>query len=98
MTDVMTRPDGRPYRPRKAGLRARAWANGDDECGVVIFGTLDPERAQAFADESCSHWYGDGRAARPEPGWYRDTFRYGERLFAVDEKRGAAGVYFTWDG
>jgi hypothetical protein len=93
----LTRPNGRTYRPRKPGLRAHAWEN-PDECGVIIFGTLDPEQAKTFADQSCAYWYGSGAATNPEPGWFRDVFRRGERRFEVDEQRGAPGVYFTWDG
>lgn len=93
---TMTRPDGRTYRPRKPGLRARGWDSGH-ESGVIVFGTLDAAEAQKFADECCTYWFGAGHAGRPEPGWFRDTFRYGDRQFAVDEKRGSAGVYYTYE-
>lgn len=91
---VLTRPDGRPYRPRKDGLRVHAWEN-PDSCGVIVFGTLDPDVARTWAEDSCSYWYGSREVVDPEPGWYRDTFRYGERQFAVDEARGVPGVRFT---
>jgi hypothetical protein len=93
---VITRPDGRPYRPRKPGLRAHAWENSD-EAGVIVFGTLDPDAAQAFALESAAYWYGPGGAVvDPSPDWFRDCFRWGERRWERDEKRGAPGVQFTW--
>ena len=94
---MITRPDGRIYRPRKPGLRAHAW-EGDDEQGVIVFGTLDPTEAEAFALESSAYWYGTGGAVvDPEPDWFRDCFRWGERRWERDEVRGAPGVKFTWE-
>lgn len=93
---MITRPDGRPYRPRKPGLRARAWEN-DDEQGVIVFGTLDSAAASQFALESAAYWYGGGGSVvDPEPDWFRDCFRGGERRWERDEHRGAPGVRFTW--
>lgn len=92
---MMHRPDGRPYRPRKPGLRVRAWETEDAQ-GLIVFGTLDPESARERATEVASYWYGGGSIGQPTPGWYRDTFRYGSRQFAVDERRGSAGVSFVW--
>ncbi len=91
--DALARPDGRDYRPRRQGLHARGWENPDD-CGVIVFGTLDPETALPLARGACASLYGSV-ALDPRPGWYRDTFRRGERVFDVDEKRGAPGVWFT---
>lgn len=94
---MIARPDGRPYRPRKPGLRARAWAN-DDEIGVIVFGTLEPAEAEAFALESAARWYGDGGAVSdPDPDWYRDGYQWNERTWIRDERRGSPGVMFTWD-
>lgn len=90
---AFVRPSGKPYRPRKAGLRAHSW-EGEDDCGVVVFGTLDPERARPFAAQMCGYWYGMPLAVDPEPGWYRDGFAYGERRWVPDGKRGAPGVIF----
>lgn len=90
---VIVRPNGKPYRPRRPGLRAHAW-EGEDDCGVVVFGTLDPDRARAFAAQMCTHWYGMPVVVDPEPGWYRDAFVYGERRWTRDPERGAPGVMF----
>lgn len=90
---VIERPNGKPYRPRKTELRAHAYENEDD-CGVIVFGTLDPDRARPFAEQVCNHWYGMPQAVDPQPGWYRDGFVYGERRWIPDEKRGAPGVMF----
>lgn len=92
---VITRPNGKPYRPRKPGLRARAWDNQEDGCGVIVFGTLDPDRARPFATEMCNYWHDLPVAADPQPGWYREAFVYGDLRWIGDEKRGAPGVMFT---
>lgn len=90
----MTRPNGKVYRPRR-GLRAHAWEDDDrDERGVIVFGTLDPQRAQEFANRMCAYWYGMPEAVTPIPGWYRDGFQYGQRAWVCDDERGAAGVMF----
>lgn len=90
---VIERPNGKPYRARTAELRAHSWEEDDDR-GVIVFGTLDPERARPFADEMCAYWHSVPLAVDPVPGWYRDAFRYGERCWIPDEKRGAPGVMF----
>jgi hypothetical protein len=92
---VITRPNGKPYRPRKPGLRAQSWDNQEDGCGVIVFGTLDPGHAHAFAVEMCKHWYGLPEAITPEPGWYRSGFASGQLAWRVDEEHGAPGVMFT---
>lgn len=97
---VFVRPNGKPYRPRTDKLRARAWENSgspDDACGVIIFGTLNVEEAQAFAAESAAHWFGAGIVAEPVSGWWRDAIERGERRWVGDEVRGAPGVMFTWE-
>ncbi len=100
---AMTRPDGRTYRPRKPGLRARGWENpdptGDESAGVVVFGTLDPDEARTLAQESCEAWYGDPdlyQLTEPKASWWRDGFTYAGRAWIEDEQRGAPGVMFTW--
>lgn len=98
---ALTRPDGRLYRPRSHKLRAHAWENpeawreDDDHSGVIILGTLDPERARPFAVKMCRHWFGVSEAERPRPGWWRDGFENGERRWIHDASRGAPGVMFT---
>lgn len=101
--ETFTRPNGKTYRPRKPGLRARAWENyghhHEEARGVIVFGTLDPERARALAQESCGYWYGDTDICvltEPRPGWYRDSFSYAGRTFIEDDEKGSAGVMFTW--
>jgi len=103
VSDTFIRPNGKAYRPRKPGLRAQAWENHgghrDQSQGVIVFGTLDPERARALAQECCASWYGDAdlyELIEIRPGWYRDTFSYLGRTFVLDEERGSAGVMFTW--
>lgn len=92
----MNRPDGRPYRPRKPGLRARPWGEVGDRHGVIVFGTLDTERARTFAAETITYWH-DAKChpVRPEPGWWRDGYNYEGRAWIPDDKRGAPGVSFT---
>lgn len=91
------RPDGRVYRPRKPGLRAHAWENFGEACGVIVFGTLDPDAADDFARQSAAYWYGEGGLLYdPVPGWWRDGFGSHGRMWIADEKRGAPGVMFTW--
>ena len=49
MSEVIQRPDGKPYRPRK--LAAYAVTDPDDMLsGVMVLGTHDPGRAQPLAD------------------------------------------------
>lgn len=96
--NTLVRPDGRTYRPRKPGLRARAWENTyPDVAGVIVFGTLDPDEARERAVEACAAWYGEGELKDPRPGWYRSAIQRGDPLFVLDEVRGAPGVSFTWD-
>lgn len=98
MTDTtLTRPNGKPYRPRKPGLRTRPWGNDDtDRHGVVVLGTLDPEEAHPQAAEWIMYWHDtECRPAHPEPGWYRDGYDHTGPAWIIDEKRGAPGVMFT---
>jgi hypothetical protein len=92
----VTRPNGKPYRPRK--VIAHAWENNwsdDGKCGVLILGTHDDKDAQEFAERMCWYWYGL-HAAEPVAGWYRDSFNdFGERAWIDDPVRGRAGVIFT---
>lgn len=97
--EPLTRPDGKPYHPRSNNLRVKAW--GDDappgDCGVIVFGTLDPDRARPLAQQACAHWYESSGVQDPRPGWYRDAYDRGERRWIEDDQRGAPGVTYTWN-
>lgn len=94
---MITRPDGRTYRPRKPGLRTRPWSNDDDgRHGVIILGTLDPEKAYPRAEREIRYWHDmECRPTHPEPGWYRNGYDHNGSAWIIDEKRGAPGVAFT---
>lgn len=95
---VYIRPDGRTYRPRRTGLRAVSWENDyPNDYGLIILGTLDPDRAETFATESGTYWYGEGKATSARPGWWRDGYDWTGRAWITDEQRGAPGVWFTWE-
>ncbi|AHY26965.1 hypothetical protein SEA_NAIRB_49 [Mycobacterium phage Nairb] len=93
-----TRPNGKPYRPRKPGLQAHIWSNeaaGLNECGVVVLGTHDIEAARPLAlDASRRYLDADGIEA-PVRGWFRQGFHYGERRWFFDGDKGRPGVSFT---
>ncbi len=99
MTDLVPieRPDGRLYRPRK--VAAYSWENDTVHGwsgGAVVLGTHDVERARVLADRCVKSWYGNVLSAvEPEVGWYRLGYEYGEQVWAEDERRGRAGVWFT---
>jgi hypothetical protein len=91
---VLTRPDGRLYRPRKVTGYA---VNDDDEivCGIMILGTHDAGRAQPLADKCAVMWAGNGFVATcPVTGWWRDGFQGGRRCWVDDPVQGRAGVWF----
>ena len=92
--EVITRPDGRPYSPRK--LVAHAVANDDEDLvGVLVLGTHDVLRARALADKYVAWQIGDDYAAVTySTGWWRDGFEYGCRRWVPDPVRGRAGVMF----
>lgn len=94
MPETITRPNGKPYRPRK--VTAEAIVDDDGvECGVVVLGTHDTARAQALANEYVAR-HVDSRdvAACPEPGWYRLGVDSGTFCWVTDEEHGRAGVWF----
>lgn len=99
---MITRPNGKVYRPRKPGLRAHAWGEiGDpDGWGVVVLGTLDDSpHARNWARAACIHWYADPDLfdiAHPGPGWWRDGYGPHGRQWINDPERGAPGVMYTW--
>jgi hypothetical protein len=91
----ITRPNGKPYRPRKV----IAYGVYDaDECpvGVVVFGTHNTERAQALADSLVKCDLLDAGYAPAEPScvWWSDGFDGGSRVWVNDAEHGRAGVWF----
>ncbi len=89
--EVITRPNGKPYRPR----RVIAQVVGEEDEGVLILGTHDLARAQILADQMAEYVAGKGYVAvGPWRGWFRDGFRLGRREWITDEERGRAGVCF----
>ena len=89
----MTRPNGKPYRPRITGLRTVAW-EGEFSAGVIVFGTLDADEARDTALSWCRYWYGTDSAKYLRPGWFRDGFWMGERTWLDDDVKGRPGVMF----
>lgn len=91
---AITRPNGTPYRPQKL----TAYAVTDEYeviAGVVVFGTHDPGRAQALADELVARDVDQGyTAADPVTVWWRDGFECGRRAWITDEEHGRGGVWF----
>lgn len=92
--EVITRPNGRLYRPRKVVACAVV---DEDEIfsGVVVLGTHDLARAQLLADEYAAWQLGKGATAgSPLTGWYREGFESGQFRWIADEERGRAGIWF----
>jgi hypothetical protein len=91
---ALTRPNGRPYRPRR--VAAHALADEDDIlCGVLVTGTHDRERALKLARELVAAELGrDYEPVESGSGWWRDGFEGGHRCWVADDERGAAGVIF----
>lgn len=99
--EVIVRPNGKPYRPRSTDLLAVEWENDDgrsagDRYGVIVFGTLDPDRARPVAEEAARHGFlgPSGVVLDGRPGWLRDGFVGGVRLWVHDEVRGRPCVTF----
>lgn len=92
--EPVTRPDGRLYRPRN--LTANAVVDDDEILtAVVVLGTHDVARAQKLADGYAAWQLGRGHVAvDPVPGWWRDGWSYGHRVWLDDPVRGRAGVWF----
>ena len=94
MSEVITRPNGRPYRPRKVVAREVADAE-EMTSGVMVLGTHDIERARKLADKCAAAWVDGGYvAAEPEAGWFREGYEYGRPMWLRDEVHGRAGVWF----
>jgi hypothetical protein len=91
---TLTRPNGKPFRPRK--VVAHAVTDTDDLLsGVMVLGTHDIPRAQKLADQYIPYWLESGyTAADPLTGWWRDGFDCGQRRWIRDEEHGRAGVWF----
>jgi hypothetical protein len=101
VSELLTRPNGKTYRPRSDVLCVHAWENEghDGERGVIVLGTLDPQAAWVLAQGAAEYWYGEAdmfHLADPRPGWRRDRFEWGERAWAEDDERGRPSVMFTW--
>jgi hypothetical protein len=93
--EVLVRPNGKRYRPR--AITVHPWM-GREDCGAVVLGTHDVQRAARMAEEEVQREFDrEYIATKPEPGWYRLGMCRGERRWITDEVRGAAGVYFTAD-
>lgn len=92
--ETITRPNGKPYRPRK--IAAYTVVDEDEIlCGVIVLGTHEIGRAQPFADEYVAWQLGANYAAEdPVPGWYREGFLSGRFMWIDDIERGRAGVWF----
>ena len=93
--EIITRPDGRIYRPRKVVAHAISDRYDDDLIGVVVLGTHDILRARALADEYVAWQIGsEFTAVTHHTGWWRDGFEYGHRVWVSDPVKGRAGVMF----
>lgn len=100
-TEVIVRPNGKLYRPRKGIVVVPwdddTWGRGD-ACGVVVLGTHNVDLAQKLADKEIrSRWDSDMVGISEGCGWFRDTYRYGDRVWATDPECGRAGVWFRAD-
>lgn len=97
--EPITRPNGKVYRPRK--VVTWKWENEgypNDDCGVVVLGTQDLDRALKAADRAIKFWYDtDLVPANPEVNWFRLGYSYGDLVWLRDETSGRAGVMFTAD-
>jgi hypothetical protein len=92
--EVIVRPNGKPYRPRK--VTARPVADADEMAsGVMVLGTHDIERARKLANECAADWVDGGHVAtEPETGWFREGYASGRPMWLRDEVHGRAGVWF----
>jgi hypothetical protein len=92
--ELITRPNGRPYRPRK--VTAHALADDDDFLsGVLVTGTHDRNRALELARVLVGRELGSGyEPVYSGGGWWRDGMEGGERRWVADDERGQAGVLF----
>lgn len=92
---AISRPNGKPYRPRELVACAVTDTAYDELAGVVVLGTHDPGTAQALADNYVQWQLGSRhRAVDPVLVWWRDGFSGGSRAWVTDEIHGRAGVWF----
>jgi hypothetical protein len=94
--EVITRPNGKPYRPRKVIAAAVTDPDdGDMLVGVMVLGTHDYHRAKPMADDYAVWQYGRGHLATDwVTGWWRDGLQNGRRCWLEDPEHGRAGVWF----
>lgn len=97
MTDVLTRPNGKPYR-RWAPIRVEEFTTHGDSTGYVVVGTHDVDEALELVRRLWEH---DGD---PTPGvrrWWRlvpwDLSGQFDRSWIDDPVRGAPVVTFDLD-
>lgn len=91
--DPVTRPNGKVYRPRL--IRGEVLYDDDTiESQVLVLGTHDIYRAEAFAFRVVQSVDKNYTVHSPRLGWWRHTVRDYEPYFEPDEVRGAAGVMF----
>jgi hypothetical protein len=97
MSDVepITRPNGKPYRPRKVIAHGLSDEPGDCITGVLVTGTHGQVRALFLARVLVHREVGpDYEPLAPEAGWWRDGMDMGERSWIADDEHGQAGVLF----
>ena len=90
MPEIIIRPNGKQYRPRK-GLRQLGFSDYDQFTDyVVVLGTHDIEKARAFASPyRCAH------LVEPRLVWVKKTIRDGEPYIDTSATTdGAAAVQF----
>ncbi len=95
----IVRPNGKLYKPTK--VIAYAWDNRDvtdDECGIVVLGTHDVDRARRLAESALDWPLGLGMpyyiATKADIGWFRQGYNSWGPAWISDEVRGRAGVMF----
>ena len=95
--EVLTRPNGKTYRPR-GPLRIEEYVDHEERTCVVIVGTHDLERATGLAAERWEEWYDDGSLPAGQRRWMRlvpfDTGTGYDHNWVIDEVRGSACVVF----
>ncbi|MDQ2874836.1 MAG: hypothetical protein M3Y33_08600 [Actinomycetota bacterium] len=90
---VITRPNGKPYRPQK--VTARMLDGDDDMDSVLVTGTHDEQRALELARQVVAQQIGRGyEPEAAEVGWWRLGMSRGEPCWIADDERGQAGVLF----
>lgn len=91
MSEVIVRPNGKPYRPRS--IRVVGWDvdwRDDTLWQVAVLGTHDIAVARQYA----AFGYHCPFLINPEAGWVRLGMYRGEPTWIHDDVRGAACVIF----